>query len=505
MRTLRVGDAGRCTPMRCIPARSARVAKPRSASWSAGRIQQRAIEVGDTVAKGTLLFRLDPTDAALNANASRSQVASARSQYEQAKNDYARFSQLSSTQYVSRAELDKARMSLQTAQEALRAAQANNGVVANQANYTTLRSTVAGVVTSLEAEAGQVVSAGQVVARIAERGERELIVSIPESRVDELRTARALTVELWADPRHRYTGSLRELAPDADAVTRTYSAKVSVVGADDRSAPGHDRETACRAAGQRRAAPPAADRDLRSARQAARVDRRSEDLARAPASGGALAGEERRRARQPRPARRRIVVTAGVNLLHAGQKVPDCATPPRERTSTSRAWAIAHPQFVLFLMLLFAAGGIFAWRHLGQAEDPTFTVKAMVVQAKWPGAGADAVAQQVTDRIERKLQEVAEVDYLSSFSKPGVSQITVALRESTCPPRKRAGRLVPGAQEARRHPGRVARRRAGADVQRRVRRYVRQPVRVHQRRVHATPSCASSSTRRATSSCACPT
>ncbi|KGQ19675.1 RND efflux transporter [Lysobacter dokdonensis DS-58] len=92
-------------------------------------------------------------------------------------------------------------------------------------------------------------------------------------------------------------------------------------------------------------------------------------------------------------------------------------------------WALAHPQFVLFLMLLFGAGGIFAWRHLGQMEDPNFTVKAMVVQAKWPGAGADAMAQQVTDRIERKLQEVAEVDYLSSFSKPGFTQITVALRD----------------------------------------------------------------------------
>ncbi|NUS60894.1 MAG: efflux RND transporter permease subunit [Lysobacter sp.] len=98
-------------------------------------------------------------------------------------------------------------------------------------------------------------------------------------------------------------------------------------------------------------------------------------------------------------------------------------------------WAIAHPQFVLFLMLLSAAGGIFAWRHLGQAEDPSFTVKAMVVQTKWPGANADAVAQQVTDRIERKLQEVAEVDYLSSFSKPGYSQITVSLREEVPPER----------------------------------------------------------------------
>ena len=92
-------------------------------------------------------------------------------------------------------------------------------------------------------------------------------------------------------------------------------------------------------------------------------------------------------------------------------------------------WALAHQQFVLFLILLLGGAGVYSYLHLGQMEDPEFTVKAMVVQTSWPGAGADEVAQQVTDRLERKLQEVAEVDYLSSFSKPGISQITVTLRE----------------------------------------------------------------------------
>ncbi|KFN44244.1 efflux RND transporter permease subunit [Arenimonas oryziterrae] len=93
-------------------------------------------------------------------------------------------------------------------------------------------------------------------------------------------------------------------------------------------------------------------------------------------------------------------------------------------------WAIRHQQIVFFLILLLSASGIYAYLHLGQMEDPAFTVKAMVVQANWPGASADDVAQQVTDRLERKLQEVAEVDYLTSYSKPGVAQITVILRES---------------------------------------------------------------------------
>jgi multidrug efflux pump len=92
-------------------------------------------------------------------------------------------------------------------------------------------------------------------------------------------------------------------------------------------------------------------------------------------------------------------------------------------------WALKHTQLVLFLMLLLGASGVYAYLHLGQMEDPEFTVKVMVVQANWPGASADEVAQQVTDRLERKLQEIAEVDNLTSFSKPGVSQITIELRE----------------------------------------------------------------------------
>ncbi len=286
-----------------------------------GRVQSRAIEVGDTVVEGAVLFRLDPTDAALNANASRSQVASARSQYEQAKGDYARFSQLSAMQYVSRSELDKARMNLQTAQEALRAAQANNGVVANQANYTTLRSTAGGVVTSIEAESGQVVSAGQVVARVAEDGERELIVSIPESRVDELRTARSLGVELWADPRHRYTGRLRELAPDADAVTRTYSAKITVVGADAAVRLGMTAKlhVALPTKGTLRRLPLTAIFDPSGKPHVWIVDPKTARVRLRPVTLSQAQGDGVLVSRGLRDGE--IVVTAGVNLLHAGQKV----------------------------------------------------------------------------------------------------------------------------------------------------------------------------------------
>src|SRR6202008_2595383 len=93
-------------------------------------------------------------------------------------------------------------------------------------------------------------------------------------------------------------------------------------------------------------------------------------------------------------------------------------------------WALKHQQLVLFLLLVFAVAGVFAYRHLGRKEDPEFTFKAMVVQTYWPGASARQMSEQVTDKLERTLQEVAEIDYTRSYSRPGESQITISLLES---------------------------------------------------------------------------
>ena len=96
-------------------------------------------------------------------------------------------------------------------------------------------------------------------------------------------------------------------------------------------------------------------------------------------------------------------------------------------------WALNHRPMVVFLLLLLSLSGLWAYGRLGQKEDPEFTVKAMLVQAYWPGASARQVAEQLTDKLEKKLQEVAQVDYTSSYAKPGVTQIMVTLRESTPP------------------------------------------------------------------------
>jgi multidrug efflux pump len=94
-------------------------------------------------------------------------------------------------------------------------------------------------------------------------------------------------------------------------------------------------------------------------------------------------------------------------------------------------WALKHPQMMIFLIALLALSGVFAYQKLGQKEDPEFTFRAMVVQARLPGATAQQMADQVTDKLEKKLQEVAQIDYTTSYSRPGVTQITIMLREDT--------------------------------------------------------------------------
>ncbi|MDP5238392.1 efflux RND transporter permease subunit [Uliginosibacterium sp. 31-16] len=93
-------------------------------------------------------------------------------------------------------------------------------------------------------------------------------------------------------------------------------------------------------------------------------------------------------------------------------------------------WGLRHPQLVLFMMLVLTLIGMGAYTRLGQSEDPPFTFKVMVVTANWPGATAREVELQVTDKLEKKLREMNEIETLRSFSRPGYSQIIVVARDS---------------------------------------------------------------------------
>jgi multidrug efflux pump len=94
------------------------------------------------------------------------------------------------------------------------------------------------------------------------------------------------------------------------------------------------------------------------------------------------------------------------------------------------AWALKNRQIVLYVMVLLGIVGALSYSKLGQSEDPPFTFKAMVIRTNWPGASAEEVSRQVTERIEKKLMETGEYDRIVSFSRPGESQVTFLARDS---------------------------------------------------------------------------
>jgi multidrug efflux pump subunit AcrB len=99
------------------------------------------------------------------------------------------------------------------------------------------------------------------------------------------------------------------------------------------------------------------------------------------------------------------------------------------------SWALSHRSFIIFVMIASMVAGAVSYSTLGRNEDPPFTFRAMVVQANWPGATLEETVEQVTERLERKLQEVENVDFLRSFTRAGVTRIFVNLKGSTPPER----------------------------------------------------------------------
>src|SRR5262249_56143717 len=95
------------------------------------------------------------------------------------------------------------------------------------------------------------------------------------------------------------------------------------------------------------------------------------------------------------------------------------------------AWALKHRSFVVYCMIAASLAGAFAFYRLGRAEDPPFTIRTMVVKAAWPGATIDETLLQVTERLERTLEETPHLDFLRSFTKPGVTTIFVTLKGAT--------------------------------------------------------------------------
>jgi RND family efflux transporter MFP subunit len=196
----------------------------------AGKITQRHAEVGQHVKAGTVLAQLDPQDYRLAADAARAQVAAATTNRDLAAADFKRFQTLREQNFISGAELERRETTLKAAQAQLEQAQAQLASQGNQARYTSLVADVSGVVTAVEAEPGQVVSAGTPVVRIAADGPRDVVFSVPEDKLAGVRAGLPVGVRAWASSTE-LQGRIREVAASADPVTRTYPVKVSLEGA----------------------------------------------------------------------------------------------------------------------------------------------------------------------------------------------------------------------------------------------------------------------------------
>jgi membrane fusion protein, multidrug efflux system len=197
-----------------------------------GRVSTRQVEVGTPVKAGQLIATLDPQDYALAVHAMQAQRAAAEAESRLAQQDLQRFTELRAQGFISQAELDRRRTTSEAAQSRLQQLRAEVARLGNQQAYTRLTAPHAGVVTALAFEAGNVVAAGQPLAQLARSGELEVRIDVPENAVDGVRQARNMTVRLWAQPDKVYLGRLRELSPMADAASRTYSARVSLLQPD---------------------------------------------------------------------------------------------------------------------------------------------------------------------------------------------------------------------------------------------------------------------------------
>jgi len=193
-----------------------------------GKIIARSVNVGDRIEMEQTIARVDDTDLKLAENAARAGVASARSRRDVASDNLQRAKVLSPKAIISQAAYDTRRNELDAASAALDAAEAQLRQAVNAVGYTTLRADKAGIVTAVVAEPGQVVNAGQAVATVAESGETEVAIAVPEQDAARIVVGQKSKVTLWAGSGVNLDGRVREIAGQADPVSRTYAVRIAI-------------------------------------------------------------------------------------------------------------------------------------------------------------------------------------------------------------------------------------------------------------------------------------
>lgn len=194
-----------------------------------GKIAKRLVDVGAAVQAGAPLMVIDSQDVSLEAGKAEAQLRAAQSDADLAEINFARYSTLYHQAAVSKSEYDRAANSRDSAIAKLEQSSKAYAAVLRQLNYTTLVADKAGVVAEVNAEVGQVVAQGQKVLVLAQPGEKEVEIHVPEQSLGEFESAPDIRVAFWAVPDVAVKGVIREIAPAADRVTRTYTARIALL------------------------------------------------------------------------------------------------------------------------------------------------------------------------------------------------------------------------------------------------------------------------------------
>jgi len=193
-----------------------------------GRLLTRNVDIGDTVKEGQLLATIDPVDFESKLTSAQSEVNNAQAALDQASGEESRFKQLLANGFTSQARYDQALKDLQTARAGMMGARADLKLAQDQLAYTTLKAPTDGVVTQVGANVGQVVQAGEMVVQLSSFDARDGVFSVSVLNIALAKVGMNVNVWLQAKPDVKTTGQVREIAPNADPITGTYTVKVTL-------------------------------------------------------------------------------------------------------------------------------------------------------------------------------------------------------------------------------------------------------------------------------------
>lgn len=291
-----------------------------------GRMIARSVNVGDRVRAGQIVARLESETARNTLRSARADLTAARARLVEAQNNFERHRSLLDRGFITRAMFDQAEQAFRSARAQVDAAQAQANIAETQLGYADLISDSSGTVTARRAEPGEVVAAGQPIVQLAREGGRDAVFDVPARVIQSASANAEIVVTLSSDSKVQTTGRVREVAPQADPVTRTFKVRVglnnppaamrlgsTVTGSTQLGAgPGLEiPASALTSANQQPAVwildPANNTVSLRN------IEVLRYDLARVAVAGGLQAGD--------------IVVTAGVQTLRPGQQVRLLGTP----------------------------------------------------------------------------------------------------------------------------------------------------------------------------------